>query len=171
MSAAKPGVRAMHILDTVAPGLAKQIEALTGTERLELVATACLCVNLSTELEEVSTHGLLEAIKSQRYLSPAELRRVEQLSEDADNRYFSLKEQGAGEDEWYRWFQRARLWMAIKEGFEHDNADKAANSIYELCTIEHDPAGIVRVVREQIGYMMRRRQGAEKGDRVRRHKP
>jgi hypothetical protein len=81
---------------------------------------------------------LLKTIASGNELSSDQATKAKSLSKEADDRYFSFREQDAPEAEWLAWFSKARLFMAIGNGLGGSAWHDAADAIYELTKTQDD---------------------------------
>jgi hypothetical protein len=95
--------------------------------------------------------GITGKAKCGNTLSHREIAQARSLADLADEKYFTLKDEGAGHDTWYSWFCKARLLSGIAIGFGEDTSSSTTQALYELICSQEDPANMVSCVRSEIG--------------------
>ena len=141
----------MHILDKESEGLADKLQALPLERRRQIVAEACNLAGRDIGDLEPEIQDLLSAISLHNLLSDLQVEQARSLANKADDKYFTLQEDGAAESEYLNWFSKSRLLTAIADGFQGSSWEKAADAIYELCHAADDRSKIIALVESEIG--------------------
>src|SRR5581483_10355845 len=140
----------MHILDQQAPGVARRLRSLSVDQRRRIVARACELVSQSIGDLDRPLRELLGTIRSECALSAGDVEEARSLAEQADESYFSLKEEGAEESLWMRCFARARLLTGIAFAFGGENWKDAADGLYELFACREDATELLELVQFEL---------------------
>lgn len=120
------------ILNQEAPGLADCLQSLTLEQQRRIVAKACVLASQAIVDLELEVRDLLRTMTGDNALSKVQVAEAKTLATSADDRYFTLQEQGALEAVWLNWFGKARLLTAIWNGFGGTSWKDTADAIYEL---------------------------------------
>jgi hypothetical protein len=140
----------VHILlDQIAPRLADKLGRLPLDKSLRIVAQACGLASRTVPGLEPSAQELLDAIVTPEGLSEAQKVRAGELATAADDRYFTLKEQGAPQSEWSAWFEKARLLSAVSNAGAARTGDDILDAVYELCHSREDPSEIIAMIESE----------------------
>lgn len=137
----------MHLLDQNSFGLAAMLKSLPLAERRRIVGKACKAASLTIPNLGPEIEALLDRAAKTNSLPPSDTKRAKALADEADEKYFTLQEQGAAQPVWIEWFSKARLLTALCNGFGNDSSDGAADAIYELSCTSDDPSVILSMVR------------------------
>lgn len=108
----------MHILNNEAEGIAERLEFLTPERRRSIVADACKLAGEGLGSVEPEIQDILTTVYETHSLSESQIEEAGSLADAADDRYFTLQEEGMPEGVRVGWFSKARLLGALATGFE-----------------------------------------------------
>jgi hypothetical protein len=136
----------MNMLDQVIPGLTNTLRTLPLEQWRHVVAKASESLSRSIDGLEPAVRAWLASAVAQNALSAEQVAEARAYAEAADDRYFTLQEQGADQLEWRNWFAKARLATALADAFGGTQWDNAADALYELCFVDEDKSAAIALI-------------------------
>jgi len=140
----------MTLLNQIAPGLERKIEALSIDQCRRVVAKTAEKISPSIKDLERPIHDLLKAASSRNTLSPDQVAELRSYAATADDRYLSLQEEGAESLVWRNWFAKARLATSLADVFGGSTHEVALEAVYELCFVKHEKSAVIALVNSEI---------------------
>ena len=153
----------MHLLDYEAPGLTDQLSALPVERRRQALTIAAIAVSGQISDLEPQIRGLLERAARDNVLSREQVEAARLYAEHADDRYFTLQEQGAAEAVWKNWFAKSRFATALVNLFGGESWQESADAAYELCATQDDKSAFVALLRTRIESRLKQGDGLNEG--------
>lgn len=129
--------------------LAEQLQLLSDGSRREILAKACVLAARDMGDVDPLLRGLISAVGDSGSIPDVRAGEARLLAAEADDRYFTLREEGAPEAEWLIWFARARLLTAIQNFFEAKDGN-TSDVLYELSHTSDDPSAILELIRSEL---------------------
>lgn len=140
-----------HVLDQDAPGLAARLRALSSESQHKVVVKAALFAAHRMSELDANTGVLLDKMRSRGELSPQDAVTAMVLSEEADDRYFTIQMEGAPAAVWQKSFSLARLLRGIAVGFGALPQEDIADAIYEIAKSLDNSASLLQDIASTIG--------------------
>jgi hypothetical protein len=140
----------VNILNQEAPELSDRLRRLSLEQQRRALVGAMIAASQHVENLEQQLVVLLEVARRDNALSPQQIADASEYAEFADDRYLTLKENGAPTYAWMNWFAKARLATAIRSLFRGTSWEEAADAAYELCFVLADKSAAVDLLRSHI---------------------
>lgn len=139
----------MNVIDQILPGLSDALLKLPRDRQVEIYTSACRLADFTAESVGEDAYSLVEAMLERR-LNPEEAEAARQLSEAADETYFSLQEAGEAEAVWSHWFFKSRLLQSLWHANGDTAEDAVLHALYELFHTSDDRSRIVESVATEL---------------------
>jgi hypothetical protein len=148
-------VNAMHVLDTVEPGLTEKLKSLSLEKQRQLFGIVAEVASRFVQDIEPELAQIVSACSQGKELEKSQIEAVRLSAKWADERYFDLKLRGVDESVWLNWFGKARLATALSSASSGSSWNSFADALYELSAIFHSTSDFASTISQGIEAVRR----------------